>query len=60
MLYSQKIWSNLRKLKVKRGENTKNHPGMSIAKITEAFKDKRFVRHEFFTMNVYRNRYAKI
>ena len=33
---------------------------MSIAKIEEVFKDKRFVRHEFFTMNVYRNKYAKI
>ena len=25
---------------------------MSIAKITEAFKDKRFVQHEFFTMKL--------
>ena len=42
------------------GENTKTHPGMSIAKITEAFKGKRFVRYEFFTMNIYCDKYAKI
>ena len=33
---------------------------MSIAKITEAFKEKRFVLHEFFTMNFYCDKYAKI
>ena len=55
MLYSQKIWSNLENL----GENTKNLPEMSVAKITKAFKQKGFVRREFFAMNVYRDKYTQ-
>ena len=62
-LYNALFPKNLvqfKKTQVKGGENTKNHPGMSIAKITEAFKDKRFVQHESLTMNVYCDKYAKI
>ena len=32
---------------------------MPITKITETFKDKRFVRHEFSTMNVYCDKMCK-
>ena len=60
MLYSKKNVVKFEKTQVKGGENTKNHPGMPITKITETFKDKRFVQHDFLTMNNYCNKYPKI